>query len=124
MGTIVCPDCKGKKRLFALVDGPRYRGPMDIPCTRCGESGEVDQTVERWMTIGGTHRTWRIAQWESLRECAVRLGISPSELSGMEAGRLDPTRLIADIPAELQPKIRDDEDRIAPRERGRPMRPA
>lgn len=105
--------------LTALVDGPKYSGPMQIPCSRCGGDGEVNQDMERWIVIGGTHRTWRVAQWESLRECAVRLGMSPAELSGMESGRKDPTWLIADIPLELQPALKLGGDRMAPREQFR-----
>jgi hypothetical protein len=37
-----CPSCEGKKFTLALVDGPKYRGPMKIPCMRCGGVGEVD----------------------------------------------------------------------------------
>jgi hypothetical protein len=100
-----CPDCRSTGKIFALVDGPAYSGPMDIPCIRCRGTGEADEHMEAWMKIGGTHRTWRVAQWESLGECAKRLGMTASELSGMEHGRTDPTRLIADIPLELQPRL-------------------
>lgn len=120
MSTITCPDCRGRKVLMALVDGPAYSGPAEIACLRCGGAGEVDEDMERWMMIGGTHRTWRVAQHEALGECARRLSMSASELSGMEHGRTDPTRLLADIPEILQPKIKDNRgDRIAPREQFR-----
>lgn len=102
---ITCPDCKGTKVLFALVDGPDYSGPMNIGCPRCKGSGEVDENTERWMKIGGTHRTWRVAQHVSLSECATVLGVTPAELSGMENGRVDPTRLLPRIPIELQPRF-------------------
>lgn len=120
MGKIVCPDCKGRRVLLALVDGPTCRGPMEIACTRCTGTGEIDEDMERWIVIGGTHRTWRVAQHEALGECARRLGMSASELSGMEHGRTDPTRLIADIPEILQPVLKDNRgDRMAPREQFR-----
>lgn len=102
---MICPDCKGRKVVLALVDGPEYSGPAELACMRCKGTGEVDPDTERWMKIGGTHRTWRVAQHESLAECAKRLGMGSAELSGMENGRTDPTRLIADIPAELQPRL-------------------
>jgi hypothetical protein len=102
---LTCPDCKGRKKLFALVDGPDYRGGAEIDCIRCKGSGEVDECMERWMKIGGTHRTWRVAQHVSLAECAAKLGLTPADLSGMENGRRDPTRLIAAIPIELQPRL-------------------
>lgn len=100
-GDMTCPDCRGKGQSFALVDGPNYSGPMDITCFRCNGSGKVDPRQERWMAIGGTHRTWRIAQHESQRDCAARLGIKVTDLSAMEAGRADPERLVADTPPEL-----------------------
>lgn len=94
-----CPDCKTGK-IFALVDGPEYSGPAELSCPRCRGTCEVDEKTERWMKIGGTHRTWRVAQWESLSECAKRLGMTAAELSEMEHGRKDSTLLIADIPLE------------------------
>ena len=102
---MLCPDCKGKKTIFALVDGDDYSGPATLACYRCKGTGAVDPDMERWMKIGGTHRTWRVAQHESLAECARRLGLGSAELSGMEHGRNDPTRLLADIPLELQPRL-------------------
>lgn len=98
---ITCPDCRGRKSLTALADGPNYRGPMLVHCHRCRGTGEVDPGTERWMRIGGTHRTWRVAQHESLRDCAGRLGVSAAKLSAMENGRADPARLLAHIPPIL-----------------------
>lgn len=99
-----CPDCRNGK-IFALVDGADYSGTAHIPCMRCQGTCEVDENTERWMKIGGVHRTWRVAQWESLGDCARRLGMNAADLSAMEHGRKDPTRLIADIPLELQPTL-------------------
>jgi hypothetical protein len=91
--------------MMAIVDGPDFNGVAELDCLRCKGAGEVDEDMERWMKIGGVHRTWRVAQWESLADCSKRLGIGAADLSAMEQGRKDPTRLIADIPAELQPRI-------------------
>ena len=100
-----CPDCRGKGEIFALVDGPSYSGPQTIRCTRCHGSGKIDAAMERWMLIGGTHRTWRVAQGEGQRECSKRLGLSLTELSSMESGRADPSPLLDDIPAELRSSL-------------------
>lgn len=102
---MICPDCKGTKKTLCLVDGQRYSGPAELACSRCRGTGEVDPDMERWMKIGGTHRTWRVAQWESMAACAKRLGVSAADLSAMEAGRKDPTWLIPHIPPELQPTL-------------------
>ena len=99
---MICPDCEGKGTIIALVDGAHYRGPMSISCSRCSGTGEADLSTERWLEIGGTHRTWRVAQHEGLQECAVRLGIPLAELLAMESGRADPARLLLDTPEELR----------------------
>lgn len=102
---ITCPDCKGKKKIMAFVDGADFHGVEELDCLTCKGSGEIDPDMERWKKIGGVHRTWRVAQWESLADCAKRLGMGAADLSAMESGRKDPTLLIADIPTELQPRL-------------------
>lgn len=89
---------------MALVDfaDRRKSGSMQIECRRCMGIGAVSRKQEEWICVGGIHRTWRIAQEESQRECAKRLGISATELSAMEAGRADASRLIADTPEVLR----------------------
>lgn len=104
MNPITCPSCRGRKFTFALVDGSNYRGPAQLPCSTCRGAGEIDPQTEDWIEIGGMHRKWRVAQWESQRECARRLGITCSALSAMEAGRADPTMLIEHIPEEIRPR--------------------
>lgn len=100
---IVCPDCRGRGKLSAFVDTDAGGWFDDsLPCSRCRGLGAVDRVQEAWLRIGGTHRTWRVAQFESIAECARRLGVSPAELSSMEHGRLDPTPLIADTPECLR----------------------
>lgn len=106
-GTIpimTCPDCEGSGKLMAFVDfaDRQKSGPMQIECRRCLGVGAVSRKQEEWIRVGGIHRTWRIAQDESQRECAKRLGISAAELSSMEAGRTDASRLVADIPEVLR----------------------
>lgn len=99
-----CPDCNGTGKLMALVDfADRAKsGAYEIECRRCLGVGAVSRKQEEWSRIGGIHRTWRIAQDESQRECAKRLGVSASDLSAMEAGRSDPSALVADTPEVLR----------------------
>jgi hypothetical protein len=98
----MCPDCRNNGYLVAFVDGPNHSGVSTITCSRCKGTGLIDPAAEKWVRIGSTHRTWRVAQHESLGECAVRLGITPRELTDMEHGRECPERLIADTPECLR----------------------
>jgi hypothetical protein len=88
--------------LSALIDGPKTHGVARITCPRCGGTGEFDPPNDAWAKIGGTHRTWRVAQHEGLAACAERLGLDPRDLSDMEHGRRDPGCLLADIPQVLR----------------------
>jgi hypothetical protein len=103
VGMVTCPSCKGKGTIAAFVD-TATDGWFDptLQCSRCKGLGAVDRQQEEWVRVGGTHRTWRVAQFESIKECADRLGISSAELSGMEHGRADPTALIDDTPEILR----------------------
>lgn len=85
-----------------MVDGRKVRGVTHITCTACHGSGEVDERIALWVKIGGTHRTWRVAQHEGLAACAERLGINDRDLNDMEHGRSDPTPLWSDIPEVLR----------------------
>lgn len=101
---IPCPGCKGKGTIAAFVD-TADEGWYDpnLQCSRCKGSGVVDAQQERWSRIGGIHRTWRVAQHESIMECANRLGIGSAELSSMEHGRLNPDPLLLnDTPEALR----------------------
>ena len=92
---ITCPDCRGKGTIGAFVDtaDDGWYDPT-LQCSRCKGIGAVDPQQEEWMRVGGTHRTWRVAQHESIMECARRIGVTPAELSSMEHGRLDPVPLL------------------------------
>jgi hypothetical protein len=102
-GMSTCPDCKGRGKIAAFID-TADGGWFDdsLTCSRCKGLGAVSPEQETWTHIGGTHRTWRVAQFESYAECAKRLGVSPAELSNMEHGRADPTILIDDTPEVLR----------------------
>ena len=99
-----CPGCRGSGRLRALLDfADRSKsGPAEIDCNRCGGTGAIDLQEEEWMRAGGTHRTWRVCQHESQRDCAARLGIGVADLIAMESGKLDPARVIQDTPEILR----------------------
>lgn len=104
MAETTCPECKGRKIVTALVDfaDSRKSGATVLLCSGCKGRGKIDLEQQRWQRIGGVHRTWRVAQWEGQRECAIRLGITVRVLVDMEHGRLDPTRLLQDTPDALR----------------------
>ena len=93
-----CPDCNGTgNRGLAVVcfaDRPRSQ-ITNARCPSCGGSGQVSDLRQQWAMIGEAHRKARIERLESLRECARRLRISPTALSKMERGIIDPSMLSA-----------------------------
>lgn len=97
--TMSCPSCEGRGTIAAFVEresGGHY--DPTLTCSRCLGIGVVSAEVSAWIKIGTAHRLWRVAQRESIMECADRLGIQPAYLSGMEHGRSDPAMLIEHTP--------------------------
>jgi hypothetical protein len=96
-----CPDCHGSRTVSAFVDfdDPSKRRLMLLACSRCQGEGTVSDQQAAWLRIGDRHRTERVGRDESLMECARRLGMSARELSDMEHGRVNPSRLSTDDPA-------------------------
>jgi hypothetical protein len=105
MTTAICPSCHGNGHFSAFVDSEGHSGVTYITCQRCAGSGEIDMRREVWMTVGGTHRTWRVCQHEGLAACAERLGVDDIDLQDMERGIKDPTMLVEHIPEILRPKV-------------------
>ena len=78
------PDCKGVGKVYGF-GRPGFR-PMELPCPTQTAPG-------RWMPPmrygrskeSGTDR--RIERRETVRQCAVRLGVDPLQLSHFEHGR-------------------------------------
>lgn len=62
-------------------------------CALCRGTGLVSEQTGEWLQIGTVHRLARVRREESIRECAQRLGLTASQLSGMEHGRADPSSL-------------------------------
>jgi hypothetical protein len=100
---ITCPSCKGNGTFGSFIKTDTDHFTAYITCHRCRGSGEIDAVKEEWAKIGGTHRTWRIAQHEGLAACAERLGIEDvRDLDEMERGERDPTPILHDIPEILR----------------------
>lgn len=94
-----CPECDGRGTFAAFVDGHRPDGTAwgefrpAVQCFLCGGAGKIPEEHLKWRAIGEAHRKARVKRMESIREAAERLGVSPSQLSAMEYGRLDPALL-------------------------------
>lgn len=90
-----CPRCNGARTsaaFISLADGSSRYAPA-LPCSLCKGVGTVGAQAAAWFYVGRAHYEARVARMESVRECAKRLSVSPSELSAMEHGRADPARL-------------------------------
>lgn len=100
--TIRCWDCEGKGGHMAggfwdgVRDGAEVGGVFQgwMACVRCGGAGRVPEVMRGWADLGGEMRERRVAREESLRAAARRVGVKPSEYADMEAGRVDPSRLL------------------------------
>jgi hypothetical protein len=97
-----CPRCKGSGTIGAFLDGSSggWYDPA-LQCLLCKGLGAIDPQQQEWLRVGGTHRTWRVAQFESILECATRLGVTPAELSAMEHGRANPFPLLLNDTPEV-----------------------
>jgi hypothetical protein len=67
-----------------------------LRCNLCLGDGRISVTKADWVARGKVHYKARVARGESFRDCARRLGLGSAELSGMEHGRTDPSRLEAE----------------------------
>lgn len=91
---VECSACHGKGSMAGFVE--RVSGGHYDPALRCslclGE-GNISPTKADWVARGRVHYKARVARREGVGDCARRLGLGAAELSGMEHGRTDPSRL-------------------------------
>lgn len=90
MSTYPCPDCKGAGKSGPVHinrgDKPHeWRESMD--CQFCQGSGHIDQDHKDSRDLGEKLRAKRAEREETLMAASIRLGLKPSELSGLERGR-------------------------------------
>lgn len=86
-----CPDCKGEKKLPALVNrGEKGCSREQITCITCHGSGEVADDYARRRGVaeqtGRLLKAGRLARNETLLQAALRLNMSVSEYSRLERG--------------------------------------
>gem|GEM_PF-3394527 len=87
-----CPRCDGKKTSIAHVntgpDAKKHRWE-ERQCDTCKGLGEITQEHEARIARGKEMRNTRVARGESLLDAAKRQGITPSQLSAIELGKVD-----------------------------------
>jgi hypothetical protein len=85
---VTCPDCKGKKKVFAHVNygGERPGEFKHIACMRCKGVGAIEAEMLVWIEAGRKRRAERVSRDISLREEAKRLGMNAADLSAIEMG--------------------------------------
>ena len=87
-----CPDCKGVGKVYGF-GCPGFR-LIELPCTNCEGTGQVDASYVARKIEGERFRQARLDRRETVRQCAVRLGVNPAELSHYEHGRKVSERLL------------------------------
>lgn len=85
-----CPSCNGAGKLCAHFNTGRdsskhYFGYYK--CFRCSGAGSLN---DEWVSKGEAARLERRMRKLTLLEAANKLGVSPSTLSSMEAGKIEP----------------------------------
>lgn len=85
-----CPRCSGNGGYHALVHRKDGCTEEYLTCDLCKGDGKISAEVAGWLKIGSDHRNARVSRDESLRECALRLGVSAALVSAMETGRKRP----------------------------------
>lgn len=63
----------------------------DIPCDRCGGTGQCPAIMREWEKEGRKMKEWRLRYDLSLRECAKARCFGVVEYSRAERGLIDPT---------------------------------
>lgn len=87
---ITCIDCGGEGKFLNFHK-------IDIPCFRC-EGKKTHPAIQvEWKKRGDEHHQWRIKNRESLRNCAIRMGIDVTLLSSAELGLINPEGILPDI---------------------------
>jgi len=85
MNKVTCLQCDGFGKLFNR-DGSKFS------CDMCQGSGNMKIKHVLWKLQGEIIQEWRKSQGLTLRKCAEKHGIDPSNLSKMERGIIKPKK--------------------------------
>jgi hypothetical protein len=97
---MICPNCQGRKTVFGIQHF--NSGVADIgehTCTVCKGTGNVLPEHLRRLEEGERIRRDRLSKGLSISEAAEQLGISISDLSDLEHGRVSKEELGLDTDA-------------------------
>jgi len=83
MNKQICLQCEGFGKIFAIKG-------TSINCDMCAGSGMMKDKHVLWLMQGEVLKEIRIKNGLTLRKCALRYGIDPSNLSKMERGIIKP----------------------------------
>lgn len=85
---MTCPDCGGNGRAFQIACGGGRCTTGVVECRMCSGAGTISEAHAARIEAGQALRADRVARRVNQREEAARLGITPQELAGVEAGRV------------------------------------
>lgn len=92
---MICPDCGGDRQTIANhVSYANGSHGYNVPhkCTRCQGTGECPDEMAEWIIEGRKMREQRVngGNYRNLGTEAKRRGMTASQLSAMEMGRIKP----------------------------------
>jgi predicted transcriptional regulator len=83
MKEYTCFQCDGFGKIF-------FRNGNSIDCDMCEGLGQMSGENVLWKLQGEILKDWRMSQGLTLRKCANKYQIDPSNLSKMERGIIKP----------------------------------
>lgn len=89
---ISCPHCNGQKQVFAFINrGPDISTHTSgmIDCDTCKGSGSITLEQVQCIEVGQQLRKDRLERGRTLSEAAVRFGVSVTQYSAWERGRME-----------------------------------
>lgn len=90
---MICPECKGKKKIAVIPKVVKGRVIMAIDCYRCKNTGEVPDIQAEWITKGKVLREDRIKRGNSIKKESLLTHIDVFDLHQAEYGLIDPDTL-------------------------------
>lgn len=91
--TVPCPTCEGRGEQLAtgIIYAKGHTGPYAamLPCHRCGGQKVIPRVMLEWIARGKEIHAYRRNAGLTLHAASQAWGLSPSEVSAMELGRVE-----------------------------------